>query len=1380
MGLYFIDAPLYLVALFYGVVLLGSFILAGFCAYETAKQETQWEAFVPGIATAFIALVVFYIAVFDRDLPLSFESMCVASMIFNGASAIACLFGILFLIKSRKVETQNSKGVNYAVGGIVFSFLINMLMAHAMASDVKAGFPFDSLNALDKELKSFPAQSHYSGTAANDSSLSAWATKNGYKEFPDYHFKFKIPSSPWLEVNLKAFNPNTLLGYSNQPLNQTFMLVATPASAMNEQQYSDAADVGIETMKRVMQNIKVTSRSPFSVNGLNGYRFIMEGSSGTERLRYVWWMTSQNGYLYQFTLWQPQNKLQSELESNSQQLFEGFQPLAPASPQSTNNTFEEERFKEDYLSLYGYRMEVQKSDWVKWNKSSIPGADFAMSKGNTDFFVVSVPLTKIDLPLDLWKEAFFFIYKLNDNKAFSGKVESISNSGYQGFKVKEVVQNQKERLFYEAQILKRDDRAFYAVAIQDVTNNPEREKDLEDAMKRFKLEKKPKNLNGMQLSQEQKEQIAFVVNRMGEKLFERNDAQKGLEYVKYAYELVPDSATIISNLVAALSVNKQFTEAYKILQANENQISDQQGFMVLKAQILYEIGKGEEASHVYQDFLNAGQFQPQDVQSYSNMLWNLGKKKEALELLNKYSSRASSEWIDTRLQYINMLIESGEITHALQELRKLKETYPQNQNIKNSLYSILQSEGKHEELLKVTKEEVRQGDSTAETYAYQGMSQMQMHQYQEAQQSFESAKQLNPSDESIQKHLDELESLLSYGSLDEVKKIVEPVIIPDSMMHLSPTKGNNSFNSSYYLNSITAYQFIADRPLKRTSYQLIKINSENDLSKFTEFGLIYDSKHERLFVNKLEIKNERGEIIGEKDETKFYIVDDSDSGYASHDKVLHVPVPGIEKGSVIELMYSVESLYPVQKMPYEEKTLKEKFPLLNASVVLTGDLAKINAIPLNGIQFKSENNYKIWFSKNIEAYEDLRYSLSYDRVYPTVKLGPVGAHWIEVGNEYVEMIKNLVTPSRTIQDLAEKITANSKTTDEKVQDVFYYLQDNYSYNAIEFGLRGMIPQKAEDTVKARHGDCKDHALLLYQLLKALGIEAYPMLVRVEGEAELSLPALEQFDHMIVYVPGFTKNHFLDPTNKDTSASYLSGDLRQKEGLILDKDKSRIVQIKDNDTSNGVSAINSKRQIRLELNDLVIEEEVKMTGFWAAWFRSFFKDIPEKDYASDFSNNFTDNSQWTFEKVSVQNLSNKKEDLAISLKYRIPNNFYYVGDKFTGKFPLLWELLELNFENNPSRKAPFRFRAGSLISTQTYFVHDNKFKLDQNSIKNKPEEGKVLSFRIEVSTASEGFWVDSEIKRLPGVFPASDYSKVQNEFKKALDNLALNIILEPKS
>ena len=103
--------------------------------------------------------------------------------------------------------------------------------------------------------------------------------------------------------------------------------------------------------------------------------------------------------------------------------------------------------------------------------------------------------------------------------------------------------------------------------------------------------------------------------------------------------------------------------------------------------------------------------------------------------------------------------------------------------------------------------------------------------------------------------------------------------------------------------------------------------------------------------------------------------------------------------------------------------------------------------------------------------------------------------------------------------------------EEQVLAALRFVQDEVRYFGIEIGTSSHRPADPSVVFSRRYGDCKDKALLFVTLLRALGLEAYPVLVNTEccGAVDQRLPSATVFDHVITEVLCGGAIWWLDPT-----------------------------------------------------------------------------------------------------------------------------------------------------------------------------------------------------------------------------------------------------------
>src|SRR5207248_3294814 len=80
-----------------------------------------------------------------------------------------------------------------------------------------------------------------------------------------------------------------------------------------------------------------------------------------------------------------------------------------------------------------------------------------------------------------------------------------------------------------------------------------------------------------------------------------------------------------------------------------------------------------------------------------------------------------------------------------------------------------------------------------------------------------------------------------------------------------------------------------------------------------------------------------------------------------------------------------------------------------------------------------------------------------------------------------------------------------------------FVQDDVRYLGIEIGPSSHRPHPPAAVLDQRFGDCKDKSLLLVTLLRALGVEAWPVLLHTSLGRALDewLPTAVAFNHVVV-------------------------------------------------------------------------------------------------------------------------------------------------------------------------------------------------------------------------------------------------------------------------
>ncbi len=148
---------------------------------------------------------------------------------------------------------------------------------------------------------------------------------------------------------------------------------------------------------------------------------------------------------------------------------------------------------------------------------------------------------------------------------------------------------------------------------------------------------------------------------------------------------------------------------------------------------------------------------------------------------------------------------------------------------------------------------------------------------------------------------------------------------------------------------------------------------------------------------------------------------------------------------------------------------------------------------------------------------------------PWVQLSEFKA-WGEVNQWALPLFQNAAPLSpQLLQKIAEwrRIIG----PEQQVLAALRFVQDDVRYFGVEIAASSEKPANPSVVFARRYGDCKDKSLLFVTILRALGIEAYPVLVNSTSRRAIEdwQPTSSAFDHCIAVVRFEGQTYWLDPT-----------------------------------------------------------------------------------------------------------------------------------------------------------------------------------------------------------------------------------------------------------
>ncbi|WP_136667412.1 transglutaminase family protein [Flavobacterium sp. H122] len=490
----------------------------------------------------------------------------------------------------------------------------------------------------------------------------------------------------------------------------------------------------------------------------------------------------------------------------------------------------------------------------------------------------------------------------------------------------------------------------------------------------------------------------------------------------------------------------------------------------------------------------------------------------------------------------------------------------------------------------------------------------------------------------------------------------------------------------YYKQKYPNANEVIVRQMNQMEIRLDKNNINIISQRFDESVVItndvnkIDAKGRVSFSTFSQIENlEASTVLNNKkyDVKNFRIVPDKNSRNFHDDiKIKEFDYSQLTLGAKKILKYTTHYLDPkllsgeifIENYPIEYKEYK---------LIVDKDIElgyKVFNDPNQSILFnKEEKGGKIiykWTAKNIPQYKyeegmpSVLYFVPIVEVYIksyTNSKGEKVALLSSIGDLhklYQEYTKDIYeTPSEELVKKARELKALHENELDQVKEIYYWVKDNVKYIAFEDGYGGFIPRKPNDVFVKRYGDCKDMAVIIYTMLRSVGInDVYLTWIgsRQKPFTYDDLPTQMVDDHMIATYQNNGVDYFLDGTSKETPFGYPTSFIQGKQALLhKSKDEYEVVMVpvvpfEKNRVAGDIL-------LQIEGDKLIGKSKVAYSGFLRENFLTSLKDLSGFDKTSFLKNELQlGNNKFFLGKYDIKNQENRDKELEVEYEFNIEN------------------------------------------------------------------------------------------------------------------------------
>ena len=384
--------------------------------------------------------------------------------------------------------------------------------------------------------------------------------------------------------------------------------------------------------------------------------------------------------------------------------------------------------------------------------------------------------------------------------------------------------------------------------------------------------------------------------------------------------------------------------------------------------------------------------------------------------------------------------------------------------------------------------------------------------------------------------------------------------IPNAAAQVSSTKKNDHAQEAAIFNRIfNRARFENDGTGVEESEAVVLVQSQAGVEEFGQLVFGYSSATEKLDVEYVRVRKPDGQLVVTPQSTAQDFAPDvlKEAPMYSDYRQRHISVAGLRPGDTLEYRTVTHIVTPLAAGNF---WYEHTFP---KGIVVNEDRLEIDIPKAREVKLKTKRSPEIqdngdrrvytWVVKGIEPDNDKdKDEEAEEEPGPDVQLTTF-TDWKQIAQWYGKLEAERTTIGDSVRKRAEELTKGATTPEEKARRLYDYVALDIRYVSISLGVGRYQPHAPAEVMQSGYGDCKDKHTLLAAMLKAEGIQSYPVLIDSSRKLEEEVPSPAQFDHVITLAHVGTAWTWLDSTQEVTPYGLILYQLRNKQAVVASDD-----------------------------------------------------------------------------------------------------------------------------------------------------------------------------------------------------------------------------------
>lgn len=509
---------------------------------------------------------------------------------------------------------------------------------------------------------------------------------------------------------------------------------------------------------------------------------------------------------------------------------------------------------------------------------------------------------------------------------------------------------------------------------------------------------------------------------------------------------------------------------------------------------------------------------------------------------------------------------------------------------------------------------------------------------------------------------------------------------------------------------------------------------------------------------------------------------------ASDDKVyeLDFPVPGTP--CTIETEYQVNYASILDILPWYFGSVGESYKknqyTIKTAVPIKYKTYNFNTLPT----ITTEGKKTVYKWEKANGIVPNNESASYEEwvTVPWIDVSPVHfsydgysgslENWKEFGKWFYPFYEevNPFKPERV--DFFKSLIKDAKTEQEKISILYRYMQNEFRYVSIQFGIGGLKPFPVSFAEQKKYGDCKGLTHYMKNMLKAVGINSHAAIINAGTNKHPVDPtfASSLFNHVILCVPVMNDTVWLECTSKQTLPGVLGNFTENRNALLVTENGGVLVKTP---TSKSVSNkwISTTDAELFDDGSALLTSRLFVSGeFWQyvdAYVNGQTKEDTKKALVNAFGYKAPDD-------LEVKILSDSADGHLVEIKLSY-SQFYDFKAGSKHFYPLRqYKLNDETIKPAENRKHDFLFDYPYIKTDHITYKLPEGF-LNENAPPTKEIKNEYVKYQnsIQLNETKTKLSIATELQLHKHIVPPDKFNEVANSFEAIKKDEGQKIVLK---